>query len=138
MNATAITIDVSIEAPIDKVWDFFNSPKHVMQWNQATDDWHTPKAANDLIVGGSFSYTMAAKDASFSFIFSGIYEQVELHNLISYTLEDGRHVVIKFEQEDQLTYVTETFEPEGENPITVQKTGWQMILDNFKKYVENN
>ena len=138
MNATAISVEVIIDAPIKKVWEYFTTPEHVMQWNQATEDWHTPKAANDLIVGGSFSYTMAAKDESFSFEFSGIYEEVELHKLITYTLSDGRHVAIKFENDEDGIKVTETFEPEGENPIAVQKTGWQMILDNFQKYTENN
>ena len=133
---TAITIQTSISAPIDKVWVSFTTPEHVMQWNNASPDWHTPKAENDLQVGGKFSYTMAAKDGSFSFDFWGIYDVIIPNKEIAYTLGDDRKVSIHFSEVDGQTHIVETFEAEDTNPVDMQRMGWQAILDNFKKFVE--
>jgi hypothetical protein len=43
---------------------------------------------------------------------------------------------VTFKEHGNETIVTETFDPENENPSEIQKAGWQAILDNFKKYVE--
>lgn len=109
-----------------------------MQWAFASPDWHAPKAENDLRKGGKFSTTMAAKDGSFSFNFGGTYDNVQLHKLIEYTIEDGRKVKITFEKKGNDTVVTETFDAESENPVDMQRAGWQAILDNFKRYTEAN
>jgi uncharacterized protein YndB with AHSA1/START domain len=106
----------------------------ITQWNQATEEWHTPHAENDLREGGSFSYRMEAKDGSFGFDFAGTYRQVEPHQQIAFTLNDGRLVEVKFEPSENGTVVTETFEAESENHIDMQQMGWQMILENFEKY----
>jgi uncharacterized protein YndB with AHSA1/START domain len=131
-----ITVEATINAPIETVWQCWTEPKHITHWNNASDDWHTTEATNDLKIGGKFSSIMAAKDGSFSFDFWGIYDAVETHKLIAYTLGDGRDVTISFSKKDNQTTVTEVFEPEDENSIELQKGGWQAILDNFKKYVE--
>jgi uncharacterized protein YndB with AHSA1/START domain len=131
-----ITVEATINAPVETVWQCWTEPKHIVNWNNASDDWHTTEATNDLKIGGKFSSIMAAKDGSFSFDFWGIYDAVETHKLIAYTLGDGRDVTISFSQKDNQTTVTEIFEPEDENTIELQKGGWQAILDNFKKYVE--
>gem|GEM_PF-6351553 len=34
------------------------------------------------------------------------------------------------------TKVTTVFDAEKMNPVEMQQSGWQSILDNFKKYVE--
>lgn len=133
-----LIVDTSIKAPISKVWQYFTEPAHIMQWNNASPDWHTPKAYNNLTVGGTFSYTMAAKDDSFSFDFNGTYTQVEQLKAIAYSLEDNRKVSLKFEERGEETIVTETFEPEKENTLELQQMGWQAILNNFKFYVEKN
>ncbi len=134
--ATTITVETTINAPIEKVWKTWTTPEDIMQWNNASDDWHTPKAENDLSVGGKFSYIMAAKDGSFSFDFNGIYSEVKTNELISYAIEDGRKVKITFVSKDNQTIVTESFEAEETNPVELQKNGWQAILDNFKKHTE--
>lgn len=133
-----ITIETLIIAPIEKVWDFWNEPKHITQWNAASEDWHTPRASNDLRPGGKLSSRMEAKDGSFGFDFEGTYTEVVPHSVISYTLEDGRTVTITFSSKGDQTLVVESFDAEGTNSIEMQKAGWQAILDNFKKYVENN
>jgi uncharacterized protein YndB with AHSA1/START domain len=138
MSTSAITIEATIKAPIEKVWNYWTTPQHIMQWNNASDDWHTPHAENDLRPGGSFLSTMAAKDGSFSFDFSGIYDTVSQHECIAYSLEDSRKVSIEFTSDGETTKVVETFEPESENPLEMQQAGWQAILNNFKKYVETN
>jgi len=135
---TAITIATTINAPVQKVWDLWTSPAHIVKWNNASDDWHTPWAKNDLRAGGAFSARMEAKDGSFGFDFAGIYDDVIENKLIKYTLGDGRTVEVLFVAEDGSTKITETFEAESSNPVEMQRGGWQAILDNFKKYVESN
>jgi uncharacterized protein YndB with AHSA1/START domain len=135
---TAITIQADINAPVEKAWKFWNEPQHITKWCAPSDDWHAPAAENDLRVNGTFKTTMAAKDGSFSFDFSGVYTTVEEHKAIEYTLEDGRKVQIAFSGNGNETKVVETFDPEDINPIEMQRGGWQAILDNFKRYAENH
>ncbi len=132
-----ITIEASVNAPVEKVWKMWNDPQDVVQWNTASPDWHTPKAVNDLRVGGKFEYHMAAKDGSFAFDFGGIYDEVKINELIAYTLGDDRKVQVRFTPKEGKTLVVTVFEAESENPIEMQQGGWQAILDNFKKYAES-
>ncbi|WP_341226776.1 SRPBCC family protein [uncultured Arcticibacterium sp.] len=136
MNKNTILVESTVSASLNKVWESWTTPSHIMKWNNASDDWHTPAATNDLKVSGKFIYTMAAKDGSFSFDFGGVYTALVENELIAYTLEDGRKVRIEFMQLGNETKVVELFEPESENPFEMQKAGWQAILDNFKKYTE--
>lgn len=133
-----ITVESVISAPIDKVWTFWSEPDHIKKWTFASSDWHAPYAENDLKTDGKFKTTMAAKDGSFSFDFEGVYTKVENHKKIEYALADGRTVQIVFEADGDTTKITETFDPENQNPIEMQRGGWQSILDNFKKYTEEN
>ncbi len=135
---TAITVETTVKAPIEKVWKYWSAPEHITKWCQASDDWHAPKAENDLRVEGKFSTTMAAKDGSVSFDFEGVYTNVEKYKTIEYAMADGRKVQIQFSSQGDETKVTETFDPENTNPIEMQRGGWQAILDNFKKHVEAN
>lgn len=125
-----------IKAPISKVWECWTSPKHIVNWNFASNDWHCPKAENNLVIGGEFHYLMSAKDKSFSFDFWGTYVNIEKGSYLQIILGDGRKMAVIFEFLDNGTIITEKFDPETENPLELQKTGWQMILDNFKFYVE--
>ena len=131
-----ITVRTTVQAPIEKVWQYWNGPEHITKWNQASPDWHTPKASNDLRVGGKFIATMAAKDGSMSFDFEGVYDKVEPNQLIEYTIADGRKVSILFNSNKNETSVVETFEAEGTNSLELQQAGWQAIMDSFKNYVE--
>ncbi|MES2130782.1 MAG: SRPBCC family protein [Bacteroidota bacterium] len=133
---TVITIEATIHANIEKVWKFWTEPEHIMQWNNASDDWHTTKAENDLRVGGKFLSRMEAKDGSFGFDFGGIYTGIKPHELIAYTLGDNRKVEVIFSKSGNDTLITSHFELETQNPIEMQKGGWQAILNNFKKHVE--
>jgi uncharacterized protein YndB with AHSA1/START domain len=132
----AITVETTIQAPVEKVWKYWSEPAHITQWCQASDDWHAPYADNDLKTGGTLKTTMAAKDGSFSFDFGGVYDQVIEHKLIEYTMSDGRKVKVVFTPQGNATKVEETFDMENENPEEMQRGGWQAILDNFKKYTE--
>ncbi len=135
-NKTVITISNTVNAPVEKVWEYWTKPEHITQWNNASDDWHTPRAENDLRVGGSFSCRMEAKDGSFGFDFGGVYDSIIPNAYIEYTLGDGRKVIVKFDADGNKTKVTENFEAENTNSIELQKGGWQAILDNLKKYTE--
>ena len=134
--ATRITISAHIAKPVAHVWKIWTGPEHITQWNAASDDWHCPQASNDLRIGGAFSSTMAAKDGSFSFDFAGVYEDVQLHKRIAYTMADGRTCEILFSSENGGTRVVESFDAETQNPVEMQRTGWQAILDRFKAYAE--
>jgi uncharacterized protein YndB with AHSA1/START domain len=131
-----VTVKTTVNVPVEKAWEFWTEPNHITKWNNASEDWHTPVAENDLRPGGSFLSRMEAKDGSFGFDFKGIYDEVKLLEFISYSLEDGRKVEISFEGKENETEIIETFDPETANSIELQQTGWQAIIDNFKKYAE--
>jgi uncharacterized protein YndB with AHSA1/START domain len=133
-----ITVQTTVNVPLEKAWELWTEADHVRNWNNASEDWHTPKAENNLEEGGSFSYRMEAKDGSFGFDFGGKYTAVAHGEHISYVMDDGRAVEVNFESAGGRTLITESFDPETENPHDVQETGWQSILDNFKKYAESN
>jgi predicted 3-demethylubiquinone-9 3-methyltransferase (glyoxalase superfamily)/uncharacterized protein YndB with AHSA1/START domain len=135
-NKTMITVKATINAPVEKVWAVWTEPQHIMRWNNASDDWHTPKSENDLRVGGKFSSIMAAKDGSFSFDFWGIYDTVKPLHTIAYTMGDSRIAKITFSKKGNKTRIVEEFEAETENSVELQQGGWQAILNNFKKYTE--
>lgn len=138
VNKTVITVEALINTPVEKVWKFWTSPGHITHWNNASDDWHTPYAENDLRVGGQFLSRMEAKDGSFGFDFGGVYDAVKENEYIEYTIGDGRKVKVEFNSEENTTRVTETFEAESLHSVEMQRAGWQAILDNFKKYTEAN
>lgn len=131
-----IIVKAFIDCTIEKAWEFWTSPEHVKNWNFATSDWYCPAATNNLVVGGEFHYTMSAKDNSMSFDFWGTYIKIEPKKNIEIKLGDDRNMYVRFESTDTGILVTEEFEPEKQNPEEMQAAGWQMILDNFKKYVE--
>lgn len=136
MEKVQITVQSKVNAPVEKVWEYWNAPEHIMKWNSASPDWHTPKSENDLRVGGKFCARMEAKDGSFGFDFGGVYDEVVANERIAYTMEDGRKTEITFINHGDTTEVIETFDAEGQNPVEMQQAGWQAILDNFKKYTE--
>ncbi len=137
-NRHTITIQTTVNAPVEKVWKAFNDPEHIKRWNSASEDWHTTASENDLKAGGRFRSRMEAKDGSFGFDFAGTYNEVKLHETIKYTLEDDRKVSINFKSigNQNQTEITEAFEVEEANPIKMQEEGWQAILNNFKRYTE--
>ncbi len=132
-----ITITSFINAPLSKVWECWTVETHIEKWNFASTEWHCPDAKNNLIKGGEFHYTMAAKDNSMSFDFWGTYQEIIFEKRIEIVLGDGRKVTVDFEETENGVQLTEIFDPENENPIDLQRTGWQLILDNFKTYAEN-
>ena len=131
-----ITVSVNVNCSLEKTWDYFTSPDHMVHWNFASDDWHSSWAQNDLCVGGTFVIRMEAKDGSFGFDFEGVYKEVTMHKGYTYELEDGRRVIVTFYETDGITTVQEEFDPESENTLERQQYGWQCILDHFKQYCE--
>jgi uncharacterized protein YndB with AHSA1/START domain len=139
MSATKITVEATIHADTKKVWDYYTNPLHITKWNFASDDWYCPKAENDLRVGGKLHSRMEAKDGSFGFDFEATYNEIVSLKKIVYTIPDGRQATTDFEDFlNGTTKVTIIFDAENENPVEMQKGGWQAILDNFKKYTEAN
>ena len=136
MESIIITTQSTINQPVSLVWECWTKPEHIVNWNFASDDWHCPAAKNDFKIGGKFSYTMAAKDGSFSFDFPGTYDLIVEKRKIEYTLDDARRVWIEFSENGSETIIVQKFEIESENTPELQKTGWQAILNNFKKYCE--
>lgn len=138
MKTTKITVSATVNAPIAKVWGFWNKPEHITKWNAAHESWHCPSAKNDLKVGGKLQSRMEAKDGSFGFDFEATYNEVVEHKRIAYTIADGRKVETDFSVVDGKTKIATVFEAEAQNSVEMQQGGWQAILDNFKKYAEAN
>ena len=136
-----MTQRIAIEQVVNRnrsdVWRLFNEPKHIVNWNFASDDWCCPSAEADLSVGGRLCYRMEAKDGSFGFDFEAIYDEVIHEAKVAYTMTDGRKAETTFEDLGGSTRVSTTFDAEQENPAEMQRAGWQAILDNFKKYAES-
>lgn len=137
-SKTKITVTTTINEQVQNVWDKYTKANHIIHWNFASDDWHCPKAENDLRVGGKMNARMEAKDESFGFDFKAIYNEVIEYEKITYTMEDGRQATTTFENNNGNTIITIVFDAENENPVEMQQQGWQAILNNFKKYAERN
>lgn len=133
-----ITVGSIVNKPIQQVWDFWTSPEHIVNWNFASPDWHCPHAEHNLEIGGKLKYTMAAKDGSMQFDYTGTFTQIEPHKLLAYQLDDSRKVTITFINHGDSTEVAETFELETINSEELQQQGWQAIFEQFKSYVEAN
>lgn len=133
---TPVTIETTIHAPVEKIWENWTSTDAITQWNSASSEWHTPKAEHELQPGGRFVYRMEAKDGSFGFDFSGTFEVIKPNEYLESILDDGRKVKVTFTGKGNETLVSQTFEAEETHSIDQQRSGWQNILDNFKQYVE--
>jgi uncharacterized protein YndB with AHSA1/START domain len=131
-----ITVETSIKAKLNKVWDAWNDPVDIKQWNTAQDDWHTTQSSVDLREGGKFLSRMEAKDGSEGFDFEGTYTRIEPHRTIEYRMSDGREVEVEFIERAGDVLVRETFDTETENSPELQRKGWQAILDSFRRHVE--
>lgn len=132
-----ITVETIVKAPIEKVWECWTTPEHIVKWYHASEDWYVPRAENDLRIDGKFSTIMSSTDGEQSFDFNGIYTIVDEFKKIAYTIEGGRKVVIEFTQSPEGVKVTESFEPENVYPEELQKQGWQSIFREFEKHTEN-
>lgn len=136
MSQEKITIRATVLADRQKVWNYYTQPEHITKWNFADPSWHCPTAKNDLKVGGSYVARMEAKDGSFGFDFEAVYTEINPLKSFSYGFEN-RNIQVRFEDMGKNTKVMIEFDPESENPIDMQKNGWQSILNNFKNYVES-
>ncbi|MDH7943429.1 SRPBCC family protein [Pseudohongiella sp. SYSU M77423] len=132
-----ITIETLVKAKLDTVWDAWNNPDDIKQWNAASDDWHTTRSTVDLRVGGSFLSRMEAKDGSFGFDFEGTYTRIVPHELIEYKMSDGREVTTTFIDTADGVHINSVFDAESENPPEMQRDGWQAILDNFARHAQS-
>lgn len=132
-----ITIESIVKSDLDTVWQTWNTPEDIKQWNTASEDWHTTESSVDLVEGGKFSSRMEAKDGSMGFDFWGTYTKIVEKELIESTMGDGRSLSVRFEAVEDGVKVTEVFEAETENDPEMQKQGWQSILNNFTVYVES-
>lgn len=130
-----ITVETNVNAPTAEVWRAYTTPADILQWNAASADWHTTKAAVDLRVGGAFPSRMEAKDGSMGFDFAGIYTKIVEHESIEYAFGD-RTARVGFKQEPTGVTVVVTFDSEDTHSAEQQRQGWQAILDNFARHVE--
>ena len=136
MSLSKINIQALIKGSIEQVWGFYTLPEHITQWNAASDDWYCPSAENDLKVGGKYKARMEARDGSFGFDFEATYDALDIPTHFTYTMTDGRQVSVRMEEVSEGTLVSISFDPEQENPVELQREGWQAILNNFKRYAE--
>ncbi len=132
-----INVTATINADTKKVWDYYTQPEHIIKWNFADPSWHCPTVTNDIKVGGRYVARMEAKDGSFGFDFDAVYLDIRQGEGFTYEF-GGRQATLELKETNGQTEVAITFDPETENPIELQRNGWQAILDNFKKYTESN
>jgi uncharacterized protein YndB with AHSA1/START domain len=137
MNTEKIRVKATINADRQKVWNYYTKPEHITKWNFADPSWHCPTASNDMQVGGKYSARMEAKDGSFGFDFVAIYTEIIIEQQFSYEF-GGRKATVMFNTVNNKTEIIIDFDAENENPIEMQKDGWQAILNNFKLYTETN
>lgn len=131
-----ITVEIVVKAELNRVWEAWNNPADIEQWNAASDEWHTPRSTVDLREGGQFLARMEAKDGSAGFDFEGTYTRITPMSTIEYRMSDGREVKVEFVERPGGVLVKETFDAETENAPELQRQGWQAILDNFGRHVE--
>jgi uncharacterized protein YndB with AHSA1/START domain len=136
METTKITVEALIQAEKEKVWNYYTHPEHITRWNFADPSWHCPSASNDMQIGGQYIARMEAKDDSFGFDFEAIYTEIKPGEQFTYEF-GGRFASVIFQESTEGTRVTVVFDPENENPVSLQREGWQSILNNFKNYAEN-
>ena len=137
MAANTITVQATVAADMEKVWDFYTNPEHITKWNFADPSWHCPTAENDLRIGGTYCARMEAKDGSFGFNFEAVYTDLIIGEQFTYEF-GGRKATVKLSDLNGQTEITVTFDPEEQNPVEMQRGGWQSILNNFKNYTETN
>lgn len=138
MKPTKVTVQATVNADSKKAWDYYMQPKHITQWNFADPSWHCPSAENDARVGGTYRARMEAKDQSFGFDFEAVYTEMSPGKSFTYKMGDGRMADVRFEDKAGKTEVTVNFDAENQNPVEMQKGGWQAILNSYKNYTENN
>ncbi len=137
MNQSQITVSTTVHANVEKAWDYYTNPKHIVNWNFADPSWHCPHAVNDMRIGGTYKARMEAKDGSFGFDFEAVYSEISEGQHFTYEF-GGRHSTVTFKSNGGSTDVTVVFDPEDQNSIDMQQAGWQAILNNYKQYTENN
>ena len=130
-----ITVETLVNAPVTEVWRAYTTPSDIVQWNAASDDWHTTQSSVDLRVGGAFTSRMEAKDGSFGFDFAGTYTKIVPNELLEFSFGE-RAAAVEFATGANGVTIRVTFDAESENSIEQQRHGWQAILNNFAKYVE--
>lgn len=133
-----ISVQTTINGAIDKVWEFWTLPEHIVKWNFPSEDWQTTSAENEVKLQGKFKYTMKEKKGSGGFDFEGIYTDVKVFSLIEYKLFDNRTGSIRFEENNGIVNLTEIFEPNSQDPEDLQRQWCQAVINNFKDYVELN
>jgi uncharacterized protein YndB with AHSA1/START domain len=132
-----MTVECTAAVSVEKAWEIWNTPEHIVHWNFATPTWHTPRAEVDLRVGGKYCARMEAKDGSCGFDCGGVYDEIEPLKVLKSHFEDGRRIEVKFESTEEGVKISQTFETEMENSAEMQREGWQNIMDNFKAYAES-
>lgn len=138
MSVSIIEVAITVQVSLDKAWEYWTNPEHIVQWNNASADWHTPHASNNPVTGGSFLYRMEARDGSMGFDFSGEYDLVIPQQRIEYHMADGRKVVIRFSGNETETLIQQDFDAETIHSIDLQRQGWQAIMDRYKQYTEQS
>ena len=137
METSKVVVEAVVNASISKTWKYYTEPESITQWNFADPSWHCPSASNDMKIGGKYLARMEAKDGSFGFDFEAYYTEINAGKNFTYEF-GGRICTVNFDDLIDSTKVTVSFDPESENPVEMQKAGWQLILNNFKSYTESN
>lgn len=129
-----ITTEALIGAPIETVWRAFNDPVDILRWD-ASEDWRTTWASNDLRVGGLLELRIEPRHGGASFNFAATYTAIEPMRLIAWRMEDDRHVWVEFRETGTGVVVNQTFDAEPTPSVDEQRHDSQSVLDGFARHV---
>lgn len=134
-----IRIEITILAPISKVWKLYTEAEHIKNWYFPGEGWSCAEAQNELRRGGQFYFRTENNEGDFGLDYKGTYQEIVPESNIISRLEDGRSVQISFESVDaNTTRVIQIFDADPRESYQMQRDFWYAILDQFHKYAEND
>jgi uncharacterized protein YndB with AHSA1/START domain len=129
-----ITTEALIDVPIETVWRAFNDSTEIVRWD-ASAEWHTTWASNDLELGGLLKLRIESKHDGSGFDFVATYIRIEPMRVIEWQTDDDRNVHIEFVETEAGVIVRQIFDAEPIPSVDEQRQDWQGVLDNFARHV---
>ena len=140
LTENKLTIRRTINAPIQKVFDAWTQPEHLLKWWHCDPAWTTEVAEVDLRVGGKYRLGMQNPELDFPHVCFGHFIEVDAPNRLVYTWEweePSEHpgesqVTVEFSDVDGSTEILIVHEGFSGTPATeAHSKGWQGALAVF-------
>jgi uncharacterized protein YndB with AHSA1/START domain len=131
----SITITRQLAAPRALVFAACTAAEHLKEWYRASDDWTTPFAESDPRPGGALRVGFGSPDGRNDFVLEAVYDEIAPPERLSYTMADGRRVVMTFAEQDGGTFVSLTLDLESTFSEDMQRGGWSAMLANLERHL---